>query len=129
MVQARFNDASELEVLSAEGEWLKQDRMSDGIFSAIDLIVKVAGFQASLEGRFPWLVLDEPLKNLDTRRKELILRTMDNLSRSVQVIITTKDNDIRKKYRNNRWNFIDLEESDKSEPEERSEDVGQLHLL
>jgi len=129
LVDLRFSETLELEALADEGFWLRHDQLSEGILAVIDLLLKATVYRETIEKSFPWLVFDEPMESMDGKRRNYALRTLEETSRQVQVIVATRDFDLRRNPRHNRWNFIELNESADLPRDERSKDVEQLHLL
>lgn len=114
------------------GAWHPAEHFSRGTLDGVYLAVRLALTRHLSHGRHLPLLLDDPLVNLDRQRQGETLRSLERLSAEHQVILFTHDENMARRAARDRWNVVALEEFRIPQPTsrpERSEDVGQLHLL
>jgi len=112
--------------------WRPLEHFSRGTEDAVYLALRLALTRHLSPGRKLPLFLDDPFVNLDQSRLGEAIRIIEVLSREHQVILFAHNETLLKKAARDRWHLITL--GDVSMPrsineQERSQDVGQLHLL
>lgn len=86
-----------VEVRTSRGHWREADRMSHGTVEQIYLLLRFALCRhLTKEGEWCPLILDDALAASDRVRKAALLKTLQALGQSTQVMLFTHEDDVRK---------------------------------
>lgn len=115
-----------------DGEWHPLEHFSRGTVESFCFALRLSlGRQLSGERRLP-LILDGALAGFDPIRQSDSVKLLERLASEQQVILLSRDEDLRKRASRERWHTISLAAEKVQKPsrsQERSDDDGQLHLL
>lgn len=118
-------------LLGSAGDRQALDTCGQGTRAAVLLVVRLFLLRRlQTTGGLP-LVLDEPLAGLDKHRQQEALGYLERLAAQHQIVLCSLDETLLKRAARDRWQVVSLEDGPAPTPsrEERSDDVGQLHLL
>ncbi len=90
-IAAGMQGALPAEIITAEGRALPIELLSTGTAGSVALALRLALASYLLGKESGFMVMDDPLVNLDPQRKKAAARLIKEFSRSKQMIITTCD--------------------------------------
>ncbi|WP_298036861.1 AAA family ATPase [uncultured Desulfuromonas sp.] len=127
----KVGDDFSLALKTKSGDWQPVDRFSCGTVDAVYFAVRIALTRHLSRDRALPLFLDDPLVNMDSSRLGETFKVLERLGREHQILFFSHEERLLKYAAQRRWNVISLEPSTapRIPVQERSEDVGQLHLL
>ena len=88
---ARLDGAVPGEIISAEGKTLPVELLSAGTTAGVALALRLAMCSYLLQGAGGFMIMDDPLVNLDPERKKAAAGVIQEFARANQIIITTCD--------------------------------------